>query len=439
MKHLLILGILMPAGLYGQQGISLEQAIQTGLQNNLSIQRSVQDVAAAEWKVKEYKSIGYPQVNGEVNFQNFITLPTTLIPAQAFNPSAPEDQFMPVQFGTNFNVNGAITLSQLLFDGSYITGLKAAKLYPVISQQQLDMARRDLTYNIKSAYYNAVVAKAGIGILEELKDTTIVLLKKTGLLIAAGVSDSSNYDQLELTIMNLEVAINRSKRNYQLALQLLKHQMGVEVDSQVEPDINLMSLLQSIPPAELSEEFNPAVLLEHKLLETQVGLLELQTQVTKNKKLPSVGAFFTHQQQAMKNDLNLFEKDTWYPSTLWGLKIGIPIWSSGQLKAVVKQNEIEVAKTMNLIKETDRNMMLRAAQAKTNYASSLDAMIAERKNIELAEKILRRNMKKYAEGVLSSLLLTQAQTQYLNAQSAFIMASMDLLNARVELEKSLNK
>jgi outer membrane protein TolC len=301
------------------------------------------------------------------------------------------------------------------------------------------MARRDLTYNIKSAYYNAVVAKAGIGILEELKDTTIVLLKKTGLLIAAGVSDSSNYDQLELTIMNLEVAINRSKRNYQLALQLLKHQMGVEVDSQVEPDINLMSLLQSIPPAELSEEFNPAVLLEHKLLETQVGLLELQTQVTKNKKLPSVGAFFTHQQQAMKNDLNLFEKDTWYPSTLWGLKIGIPIWSSGQLKAVVKQNEIEVAKTMNLIKETDRNMMLRAAQAKTNYASSLDAMIAERKNIELAEKILRRNMKKYAEGVLSSLLLTQAQTQYLNAQSAFIMASMDLLNARVELEKSLNK
>ncbi len=439
MKHLFILGLLVPAGVYGQQGISLEQAIQTGLQNNLSIQRSVQDVAAAEWKVKEYKSIGYPQVNGEVNFQNFITLPTTLIPAQAFNPSAPEDQFMPVQFGTNFNVNGAITLSQLLFDGSYITGLKAAKLYPVISQQQLDMARRDLTYNIKSAYYNAVVAKAGIGILEELKDTTIVLLKKTGLLIAAGVSDSSNYDQLELTIMNLEVAINRSKRNHQLALQLLKHQMGVEVNTEIEPDITLMNLLQSIPPAELSEEFNPAVLIEHKLLETQVGLLELQTQVTKNKKLPSVGAFFTHQQQAMKNDLNLFEKDTWYPSTLWGLKIGIPIWSSGQLKAVVKQNEIEVAKTMNLIKETDRNMMLRAAQAKTNYASSLDAMIAERKNIELAEKILRRNMKKYAEGVLSSLLLSQAQTQYLNAQSAFIMASMDLLNARVELEKSLNK
>jgi outer membrane protein TolC len=439
MKNILIATFFLPAAVMAQNNaISLEQAVETGLANNLNIKMAQRDVEAAEWKVKEYKSVGLPQVNGKIDFQNFLDIPTTLIPAQAFNPAAPADEFTPVQFGTNFNINANITLSQLLFDGSYITGLKAAKMYPVLSQQQLEMAKRDLKYNIRSAYYNAVVAEAGIGILTEIRDTTALLLQKTGLLIEAGLTDSTSYDQLSLTLVQLENSINSARRNYALALQLLRFQMGIELTADVAPNIRLTELLQALPPAEFGENFNPTTLLEHQLMETQITLLELNTKVNANKKLPSVGAFFTHQQQAMKNDLNLFEKNTWFPATIWGLNVAIPIWSSGQLKSVVSQNQIDVVKTQEQLALIDRNMMLRVAQARTTYASALEQMVAERKNIVLAQRILQRNMIRYAEGMLSSLELTQAQTQYLNAQSSYIAAAMQLLSARVELDKSLN-
>lgn len=421
------------------QPISIDEAIAIGMQNNLNVKMADKDIEAAKWKVKEYKTVGLPQAGADINFQGFIDIPTTLIPAQAFNPMAPADEFMPVKFGTNFRVDAAITVTQLLFDGSYISGLKAAKLYPVISQHQQEMAIRDLKYDIKSAYFTAVAAKESIAILQEIRDTTASLQKKTRLLIEAGLTDSTNYDQLSLNVLTLDNAINKTKRNYQLALQLLRLQMGVDLNSTYEPNLSLNALLRSLPAAQFNEEFSPNSLLEHKIIETQISLLELQKQITLNKRLPSAGAFFSYQQMAMRNNLNFFESGTWFPATIAGFKITIPIFSSGQLKAAVSQNEIDVLKTQDFLEITDRNLLLRANQARINYTSALEGMITERKNLELAEKILRRSLIRYKEGVLSSLQLTQVQTQYLTAQSGYVMAAMELLNARVELDKSLNQ
>jgi outer membrane protein TolC len=115
--------------IYAQEAYTLKQAIAFAIENAYSAKNAKSDVVAAKKKVNETTSIGLPQISAEGNFQNFIDIPTQVMPANAFNPLADPSLLIPVQFGTKYNTSATITASQLLFDGSYIVGLQAAKTY----------------------------------------------------------------------------------------------------------------------------------------------------------------------------------------------------------------------------------------------------------------------------------------------------------------------
>src|ERR1700754_3445713 len=110
---------------------SIQDCINYAYEHQDSVVNAQLNIKSAEYKVKETIGIGLPQVKGSASFQDYLKIPTTLLPGQFFG--RPEGAFVPVQFGVKYQSSFGVNADQILFDGSYLVGLKASKTYKELS------------------------------------------------------------------------------------------------------------------------------------------------------------------------------------------------------------------------------------------------------------------------------------------------------------------
>jgi outer membrane protein TolC len=425
--------------IYAQEAYTLKQAIAFAIENAYSAKNAKSDVVAAKKKVNETTSIGLPQISAEGNFQNFIDIPTQVMPANAFNPLADPSLLIPVQFGTKYNTSATITASQLLFDGSYIVGLQAAKTYKELSEKAAVKNEIEIKELVTQAYFTVLIATENLKVV----DSSLISIKKNysdvQQFYALGFNEEQDVDQLKLTVNNLQNLKNRSQNQVELSYRMLKFQMGYDIDKPIEIADNLNTILLELNAENsLSKELSVQKNADYLLLETQKKLMELNLRKERFGYLPSLAAFFTHQQSAFRNEFNFFENKPWYPSTIWGLKLKIPIFDSGIKMSKTSQAKIDIEKIENQKIQLESSLKLKAYAAQTDFYSALEKYNNEKENILLAEKIYNKTLIKYKEGIASSMELTQAHNQWLTAQGNYISSMYELLNAKNQLDKILN-
>ncbi|CAG0980180.1 MAG: TolC family protein [Bacteroidetes bacterium] len=425
--------------IHAQESFTLKQAISFAIENAYSAKNAKADIVSAKKKVNETTSIGLPQVSAEGNFQNFIDIPTQVIPANAFNPMADPSLLVPVQFGTKYNTSAAVTASQLLFDGSYIVGLQAAKTYKELSEKAAAKNENEIKELVTQAYFTVLIAEENLKII----DSSLVNIKKNysdaQQFNALGFNEEQDVDQLKLTLNNLQNLRNRSHNQVEITYRMLKFQMGYELEKQLKIADNLNTILAELNAENtLNKELNITQNTDYSLLETQRKLMQLNLKKERFGYLPSLAAFFTHQQSAFRNEFNFFENKPWYPSTIWGLKLKIPLFDSGIKMSKTAQAKIDLEKIETQQKQLEQALKLKAYSSQSDFLLAKEKFNNEKENVLLAEKIYNKTFIKHKEGIASSLELTQAHTQWLNAQGNYISSIYELLNAKNQLDKILN-
>lgn len=421
-----------------EKSFTLKQAQDHALKNNYSILNAGRDVDAAKKKVWETTAIGLPQVSAEAKFQNFIDLPTSLIPAAAFNPLAPEDEFAELQFGTNYNTTATLSASQLIFDGSYIVGLQAAKTYKEFSINNKKKTEQEIKDAVAQAYHTVLVAKENQDVLTQSYQSTETLLNETKAMHKEGLIEEQNVDQFQLNLTNLKISVNQSQRQTEIAKNVLKFQMGIEINNSIELTDNLDLLIEHQSESPLVKQaFNYSNHSDYQLIQTNEKLMKLNYRKEKYAFAPSLAAFFSHQQSNMSNDFDAFNGGKWYPTTLWGLSLKLPILTSGMRLSKMGQAKIEYEKAVTNSKQVEQGLMLKAQTAQSKFNSAYDTYNNQKLSLELAKRIHNNTIKKYGEGLVSSMELTQSQTQMLSTEGMYIKSILDLLNAQSALKKAL--
>lgn len=434
--------------------VSLKEAQQYAIEHAYSSQTKTLDIEKAKKKVWETTAIGLPQVNGSVQFQNFLDIPTqvlpdfvspavtaTLVNAGILPPSALENQeetFIAAQFGTNYNLTAGGQISQLLFDGSYIVGLQSAKLYVELSESELEKDLITIRKNIYNSYSSVLVSQENLATLQASKQAVETLLNETNALYQSGFAEDTDVDQLRLTLNSLDNQIAFATNQIEVAKNLLKFQMGAPLESTIELTDNLDSFVAQATPELAESKVDVNNLIDFKMIQLQKRSSLMLHKLEQSKALPSVGAFFSHQQQALGNEFNFFSSDgTWYPSTVWGLSVSIPILSGGGRYFKMQQTKIEIEKSAILEQQVEQSLQLAAISSKANYVNALKVLENAKTNMQLAKKIQERFAIKFKEGLASSIELTQAQNQFLSAQGNYILAMYDLIQSKAELDQSL--
>ncbi len=435
----LVIFLLLIKTVNGQQSFTLKQAQDYAVKNNQKAKNADLDLLISEKKVKETFASGLPQVSAKGEFQNFIDIPTSVLPANTFNPAAPADELIGVQFGTKYNVTGTVQVSQLIFSGNYIVGLQAAKTYTSLSKQMQAKTSQEIRSSIANAYYTVLVLEENVKTLDSTLLKMQDILKTTKILVDNKVMEATNASQLELSVLQVENGISRVKSQTEVARSLLKMEMGVELTSKIVLT-DLYSDITASAENYGEEKFMTENNIDYQLLETQYQLNELSFKNTNANYLPTLSGFFTHQRQALRNEFNFFDSNQdWFPNTLWGLSLNIPIFSSGQRAAKVSQAKLEMEKTKNTMTQLTQGLKLQMVQASSAYNSAKDVFKTQKKSITVAKEILNSTEIKYKEGVVSSMDLTQAQNQLLQAETDLTNASFELIKAKLEIDKLLNK
>ena len=433
--------LIFTLGLCAQENsisFSLEEAITFALSNNKSALDSQNNVRLAELQKWETTSTGLPQINADISYNSWIQQQIILVPA-IYLGGEPGD-FSELAFGNEKTINSTLTITQKIFDGSYLVALQASKVYLSISKNALEKTNNELRKAVTAAYGNVLLTEENIKIL----DSNIRVIEKNIFELEKvyqnGMTELESIEQLQLTLSGL-----LSARNYNLILKELAYEMfnltiGLKFNSDVNLTDSMKDLIDRIiinSPTIKKNTFENTT--DFKIALNNLKSKELLLKLEKSKALPSLDAFINGTYIGNGNRFNFLDKSQkWFGASLFGINMSIPIFSSLGRSASTKKAKINVEKSQRDLLTTRQEIEIEIKRAENEFNFAQQNLQIKNQALSLARKIEQKNQIKFSEGISSSFELSQAQTQLYNAQKEYIEAMLDVLNKHISLDILLN-
>lgn len=445
MKNKLILTLLLFASILQAQdqkesfSFTLEQAIEHAIKNNYSVINANRDVEAAKQKKWETTTIGLPQINGNVAYQNNFQIQRSIVPAEFFGGEPGE--FAEVAFGTKHTMAASATLSQLIFDGSYLVGLQSAKTYLQISENAKVKTAQQIREMVINSYGNVLLSDESISILQKNKTILEKTLSDTREIYKNGFIEEENVEQLQINLSSVNSSLENVKRQKIIAIDMLKLLLGIKLESELVITDKLEALTQNnVDLVLLKEEFNVSNNIDYQIGQNSLKSKELLLKLERSKALPSLGAAVNFGYNAFNDQFQFFSQNQkWLNYSNLGINLNVPIFSSGGRSARTQQAKIALEQSKTQLTETEQKLKLEFERAKSDYEFSLEQLTTSKSNLNLAERIENKNQIKFKEGLSSSFDLTQAQEQLYAAQQKYLEAMLSVINKKAALEKLFNK
>ncbi len=439
-KVLFIVSLFMaPSALLAQQVVEVDLATarRYAQERNHNLRSAGLDVEAAKYRVHESRATGLPQVSASINYMDNIAIPVQLIPGEFFGFP---DENLEVQFGTKYSASMGANISQLIFSGNYLVGLQAAKTY--LESTRIEQAKTQIEVNrlVSEAYFLLLATIESLAVIDSTLVITQKLANETGIIVSEGFAEETELDQLLLLVSELEISRDNALVQIEIASALLRFHMGLEDDKQVVPTQSLSGLLGLYEPGHTSQKiFFADENIDMQILRNQQDLAYLQIKREQSNYLPTLSAFLNYQTQAQRDVWDFFGGGKWYSSAVWGVTMSIPIFSSGERHARVKQAQFQFEQTKIAEDQLRANLNIQFQSTLNELQTAWQTLNNTYQNKQLAERIFRRTGVKYREGMARSLDLLNTHNQYLNTQSRYINAGLNLLNQQLALETLLEK
>ncbi|WP_422090163.1 TolC family protein [Tenacibaculum ovolyticum] len=434
-RHLHILYIFFVVGTMSSQEkqieLSMNEAIDYALKNSYDNRVANKNIDAAKQKKWETTTIGLPQIDAKVDYINNLK--------QQF-PGIDFNQDGIVDFGAKQSITGTATLRQLLFDGSYLVGLQSAKTYLQISKQAKQKTELGTREAVINAYGNVLVTEKSIEILLRNKKVNDDLLRETKLAFDNGLAEEEQVEQFEITKGNIDNNIRSSNRLKIIAYKMLNITLGNDINTKLILTDDLDSLVLSNTDLSLvSHDFNLKSHIDFKIAQNDRESKRLLMRLEQSKALPSLSAFVNYSQVANSDSFTFFNaSQSWIPTSVFGVSLNVPIFSSFKRRSKTKQAKIALETADIRLEEIKLKLKLQAENAKSDYQLSIDTYQTAKRNLNLSERIEKKQQIKFNEGITTSFDLLQAQNQLYTQQNNYIQSMLNIIASKATLENALN-
>jgi outer membrane protein TolC len=455
---------------FAQTSLSLQQAIDYGIKNQVSVKNAQLDIENASARINETKSIGFPQISGAIQLQHspriqqFVTdgranspfsnqgptasernLNDRLRALEGSNPgdlpaaqALPPDYVGTFAFGLKNNGIVSLTASQLIFSGSYLVGLQAAKVYRQVTQKSLINSKVTVVENISKAYYGALVNKERLDLLKYNVGRLETLLNETKQFNQNGLVEKIDVDRLEVQFNNLKIEYENVERLTQLSEDLLKFQMGMPLTEKIVLTDKLANMSEATFTPVSIENLDYNKRIEYSLLEDQKMLDLLNLQNAKVQRYPTLGASATYGYNPAASRLqDITQSKRWVNYINIGVSLNIPITDWFYKNYTMQQLRYSLNKTENNIGQFKQTVNLQVQQSNTTLKNALESLKTQKRNLELAQEVVRVTKIKYQQGVGSNIEVVNAEADLRSAQTNYYAALYDTLIAKVDLDKAI--
>ena len=434
--------ILVSHSLFGQD-YSMQEAIQYARENHNEVKRALLEISDADGNIKEFTAIGMPKITGGVELQHFIDIPTSIIPQGSFFAGDPDQNLPPnpiedleVQFGVKNILTASLSADALLFDGSFLVGLQAARQFKELVSKQAEATKENMAIDVAKSYLGVLVAMKNREILLKNIDNLESTYNESSEIYAQGFIEKLDLDRLEFSINSLKAELDKLDGAMEISKNVLKFSMGYPLAEEI-------TLTESIDDLILSEYDNVTMLdsevsytdhAEFEALQKAQELNDLNVRRLKMMYVPTLRGFASYSQVLQGNQ---FARGVWFPTSLVGATLNVPIYDGNEKKSKIARARIDKEQHQLTIEDMERAIDLQVENAKKSLTNAMRSVETSERNEALAQNIYDTALIKYREGVGASLEVTQAEADLFRAQGNLINDLYDVLIAKVELQNAL--
>ncbi|WP_108868115.1 TolC family protein [Aquimarina aquimarini] len=417
---------------------TLDEAIEFALEHSYQSINARRDVAKALKKKWETTADGLPQLNASIDYQNQLKQPVSLLPAEI--TGGEPGTFVPVVFGTKQQASATATLTQLIFDGSYLVGLEAAKSFLQYTNDVEEKTQLEVRKGVINAYGSVLIAQESVKILRNNVATLDKNYNETKKIFENGMAEEEDLEQIQITLLQITNQLNNAERLEKTAMQMFNLTIGVDVNSEIVLSDDLNSLaIKNTDQSVITKPFNIENNIDYRLAHLLTEQRRLELKLERSKALPSLSAFVNYGTAAYNNDFVFLDSETrWFQSSILGASLKIPIFSSLKRSAKSQQAKIASEQSITDLLKAQQQINLQYNNAINDYKFSIESYDTAKQNLTLAERIEKKNQIKYSEGLASSFELRQAQLQLYTSQNEVLNAMLTIINKKADLETILN-
>lgn len=414
----------------GQTTMSLSEAIDYALANHREIRLAQLSLRDAEWQIKENRATALPHIDLGVNYSYFLQQPA--IPAEALG--FPGEEGQKLTFALRNNLSGKLSVNQLLFNNSYLIGIRAAKLYRDYVALQLEAVKEKVSESVRDAYMPALLLTESVAVLDSNIENQEKLLSETRAIYKAGFAEQLDVDRMDLISSTLKTERESLLRQRDILINVFKFTINMPVKDDIVLSDDLSMLLEDYADINVEEELDYMSRPDYITILKLKELNKLQVELYEKDWLPTVGLFASYDPSFQGN-----EKLYWIPSAVAGIAVTMPIYDGGLSKA--KQERAIIA-AMQVDEQTDMLLNgydLEVENARDQYRNAAQKVKDQERNLALAQRIHDTSLIKFKAGIGSSFEVTQAQSGLYQTQGLLVQARFELLQAIVAFNKSLGK
>ncbi len=437
-------------GSYGQDNkevlkLSVSEAQEFAVQNNRSIQSAKIDVKSADKKIWENLATGLPQVSVAANYLHQFVVPqislgpyldVNSLPDGLISKNDIKNAYLnspPFPLGVRNNTTIDFTLSQLIFNGQYLVGLQATKVVGQLTQKSLQKTEDQTKEAVAGTYYLVLVLGENVRLLNESLKTVDQTYNDLFKMNQQGLNEETDVDQIKINRSNIQTLIASMESQREISLKLLKFQLGIGFDRNIEltdslPGIIRQGNIQYLAP----QKYDVNNSVDYQMVAAQEQISNLLLKSSKTQYLPTISAFYRHEEQTNQPSFNFAVKD------VVGATLNFPIVTSGVRSARVAQARFDLQKSILAREDTKQGLIMEYEKATSSYQTAFSNYVTNKESMNLSKTIYDRTVIKYKEGVSTSFELTQNQNQFLTAETNYYNSVLSLLNAKAELDRILS-
>ncbi len=465
---LLVAGVALAQQTQPAEQFTLEQCIQYALENSIAAKNADLEQRVAKARVNETIGIGLPQISGSGSvvynqkLQRFFATYTAPVEGQPTGflgdlsgvPGIKDGDVVAAQnfFQLKSSGTASLAINQILFNGSYLVGLKASKTYTELSQRQAEQTDQDIVQQVTKAYYSVLINKERAKLFTDNIARVDSLLRNTSALNTNGFAESIDVDRVKVTLNNLMAERDKFLNLNDLSLQLLKFQMNYPLEKPLDVAGNIQDIQIDTNLLNSKEAVNYASRPDFKVLEVNRRLQQLNIKNKYAESMPTLSAFANigtmtqspgvgglFKTNSQIPDLGALGPDKWYGYNQLGVNLSVPIFSGLQRHYRTQQEKIKLIQLDNNVANLKRAIDFEVTQTSVNFDNALKSLVAQKENQQLAANVARVTKVKYEQGVGSSLEVTDAENALRTAQTNYYAALFDAMVAKVDLDKAYGK
>lgn len=402
--------------------LSLQQAMDMAVERNNTLANAALDIRIAQ--ANKWASIAamLPQISASADYSNFMGYEMDLR-------------------GMTIAMPPYVTLgvrTSLTFTPAMLVNAQISEISRKMSDTTLQQSGQEITNQVKTLYLSALVSDEVLELLGRNLECLERLYDMTMTSVEVGASEQTAADQIAVQVAQLQNSISSSKR----ALEMTYNSMRLLLDVDVATELELTDTLDSLMTIDdymalVGEDFDMERNYSWQLANQSTELAKKQLDATVMAGLPSLTAYHQYSyKEYLSKDANVMNMT---PPNMVGATLSIPLFTSLQQTKKVEAARLAFQKQQNTMHDTEQQLQVQHRQLCYNLSTAFDTYNTQRQNMEVTQRVFDNISSRYEHGYSSAMDLTQTGTTLINAQSTYVQSIMEFLNARIALEKLLNK